>query len=191
MTKVFFFDLKAGQCSSVVEARLLRFWQAKNVKRGGELMWMDLLMVDFNVSYSFYHSRYNLFFHIYIYIDFHFVLCYLWAVSWLLVLIWFGVDPFVSIGFVFLLKDITTDPFEFSSYIITDRFLTVFQSTMMQVTIGAGRLPQFRDRLHAGTMFFVSGFDVSRCFKLITPYILSDRLRVIEKFPTFHWTRSS
>uniref|UniRef100_A0A0D3C2R7 40S ribosomal protein S25 n=1 Tax=Brassica oleracea var. oleracea TaxID=109376 RepID=A0A0D3C2R7_BRAOL len=99
MTKVFFFDLKAGQCSSVVEARLLRFWQAKNVKRGGELMWMDLLMVDFN-------------------------------------------------------------------------------STMMQVTIGAGRLPQFRDRLHAGTMFFVSGFDVSRCFKLITPYILSDRLRI-------------
>ncbi|KAF2601598.1 hypothetical protein F2Q70_00028054 [Brassica cretica] len=81
--KGFFFDLKAGQCSSVVEARLLRLWQAKNVKRGGELMWMDLLMVDFN-------------------------------------------------------------------------------STMMQVTIGAGRLPHFRDRLHAGTMFFVSGFDVSR-----------------------------
>ncbi|CAN6968944.1 hypothetical protein Bca4012_033743 [Brassica carinata] len=96
MTKVFF-DLKAGQCSSVVEARLLRFWQAKNVKRGGELMWMDLLMVDFN-------------------------------------------------------------------------------STMMQVTISAGRLPQFRDRLHAGTMFSVSGFDVSRCFKLITPSILSNHL---------------
>ena len=97
--KGFFFDLKAGQCSSVVEARLLRFWQAKNVKRGGELMWMDLLMVDFNVSNSFYHSRYNFFLiYIYIYIwifTLFFVLCYLWAVSWLLVLIWFGVDPFV------------------------------------------------------------------------------------------------
>ncbi|CAG7890306.1 unnamed protein product [Brassica rapa] len=84
MTKVFFSDLKSGRCSSVVEARLLRFWEAKNVKRGGELMWMDLLMVDVN-------------------------------------------------------------------------------STMMQVTISAGRLPQFRDMLHAGTMFSVSGFDVSRC----------------------------
>ncbi|CAF1930177.1 unnamed protein product [Brassica oleracea] len=84
LTKVFFSDLKTGRCSSVVEARLLRFWEAKNVKRGGELMWMDLLMVDVN-------------------------------------------------------------------------------STMMQVTISAGRLPQFRDRLLAGTMFSLSGFDVSRC----------------------------
>ncbi|XP_013617411.1 PREDICTED: uncharacterized protein LOC106323912 [Brassica oleracea var. oleracea] len=84
MTKVFFSDLKSGRCSSVVEARLLRFWEAKNVKRGGELIWMDLLMVDVN-------------------------------------------------------------------------------STMMQVTISASRLPQFWERLHAGTMFSVSGFDVSRC----------------------------
>ncbi|RID80630.1 hypothetical protein BRARA_A03277 [Brassica rapa] len=36
-------------------------------------------------------------------------------------------------------------------------------STVMQVTISAGRLPQFREKLLAGTMFSVSGFDVSRC----------------------------
>ncbi|KAG2251882.1 hypothetical protein Bca52824_082018 [Brassica carinata] len=84
MAKVFFSNLKSVRCSSVVEARLLRFWEARNVKRGGELMWMDLLMVDVN-------------------------------------------------------------------------------STMMQVTISAGRLPQFREMLHARTMFSVSGFDVSRC----------------------------
>ncbi|CAN7011777.1 unnamed protein product [Brassica oleracea var. botrytis] len=84
MAKVFFSDLKTGRCSSVVEVRLLRFWEARNVKRGGELMWMDLLMVDVN-------------------------------------------------------------------------------STVMQVTITAGRLPQFREKLHAGIMFSVSGFDVSRC----------------------------
>ncbi|KAH0882219.1 hypothetical protein HID58_058315, partial [Brassica napus] len=84
MAKVFFSDLKAGRCSSVVEARLLRYWEARNVKRGGELMWMDLLMVNVN-------------------------------------------------------------------------------STVMQVTISAGRLPQFLEQLHAGTMFSVSGFDVSRC----------------------------
>ncbi|KAJ4905969.1 hypothetical protein Rs2_09627 [Raphanus sativus] len=48
MTKVFFSDLKSGRCSAVVEARLLRFWEARNVKRGGELMWADLLLVDVN-----------------------------------------------------------------------------------------------------------------------------------------------
>ena len=45
-----FSDLKSGQCSSVVEARLLRFWEARNVKCGGEIKWMDLLMVDVKVS---------------------------------------------------------------------------------------------------------------------------------------------
>uniref|UniRef100_M4DEJ5 DUF223 domain-containing protein n=1 Tax=Brassica campestris TaxID=3711 RepID=M4DEJ5_BRACM len=61
MTKVFFSDLKAGRCSFVVEARLLRFWEAKNVKRGGELMWMDLLMVDVNVSSLVNEAKRNLF----------------------------------------------------------------------------------------------------------------------------------
>ncbi|XP_022576028.1 uncharacterized protein LOC106453740 [Brassica napus] len=79
-----FSDLKSGQCSSVVEARLLRFWEARNVKCGGEIKWMDLLMVD-------------------------------------------------------------------------------VKATMMQVTISSSRLPQYRERLIVGTMFFVSGFDVSRC----------------------------
>ncbi|KAG5386035.1 hypothetical protein IGI04_037505 [Brassica rapa subsp. trilocularis] len=41
-----FSDLKTGKCSSVVEARILRYWEARNVKRGGELMWMDMLLVD-------------------------------------------------------------------------------------------------------------------------------------------------
>ncbi|KAH0906542.1 hypothetical protein HID58_038369 [Brassica napus] len=42
--RVFFSDLKSGKCSSAVEVRLLRFWEAKNVKRGGELMWVDMLL---------------------------------------------------------------------------------------------------------------------------------------------------
>ncbi|CAG7872909.1 unnamed protein product [Brassica rapa] len=48
--RVFFSDLKSGKCSSAVEAWLLRFWEAKNVKRGGELMWADMLLIDVNVS---------------------------------------------------------------------------------------------------------------------------------------------
>lgn len=48
--RVFFSDLKSGKCSSVVEARLLRFWEAKNVKRGGELMWVDMLLIDVNAT---------------------------------------------------------------------------------------------------------------------------------------------
>ncbi|KAG2283849.1 hypothetical protein Bca52824_055069 [Brassica carinata] len=34
----FFSDLKSGKCSSIVEARFLRFWEARNVKRGGDLV---------------------------------------------------------------------------------------------------------------------------------------------------------
>nr|VDC90753.1 unnamed protein product [Brassica rapa] len=48
--KVFFSDLKSGKCSSVVEARLLRSWEAKNVKRDGELMWVDMLLIDVNAT---------------------------------------------------------------------------------------------------------------------------------------------
>ena len=50
ISRVFFSDLKSGKCSSVVEARLLRFSEARNVKRGGELMWVDMLLMDVNVS---------------------------------------------------------------------------------------------------------------------------------------------
>ncbi|CAN6889390.1 unnamed protein product, partial [Brassica oleracea] len=39
-----------GNCSSVVEARLLRYWETRNVKRGGELMWVDMLLVDVNAT---------------------------------------------------------------------------------------------------------------------------------------------
>ncbi|KAF2552743.1 hypothetical protein F2Q68_00037027 [Brassica cretica] len=50
-TRVFFSDLKSGgKCSSVVEARLLRYWEARNVKRGGDLMWVDMLMIDVNAT---------------------------------------------------------------------------------------------------------------------------------------------
>ncbi|CAN7050028.1 unnamed protein product [Brassica rapa subsp. trilocularis] len=78
----FFSDLKSGKCTSVIEARLLRFWEARNIKCGGELMWVDMLLVDVN-------------------------------------------------------------------------------ATMMQATINASGLPRFQSRLAAGTMFSVSGFDVS------------------------------
>ena len=39
----------------------------------------------------------------------------------------------------------------------------LFPSTVMQATINANRLPKFRERLAAGTMYSVSGFDVVRC----------------------------
>ncbi|KAL0826959.1 hypothetical protein Bca101_050636 [Brassica carinata] len=31
-------DLKAGRCSNTADIRLLRFWEARNVRKGGELM---------------------------------------------------------------------------------------------------------------------------------------------------------
>ncbi|KAF8096421.1 hypothetical protein N665_0309s0047 [Sinapis alba] len=41
-------DLKAGRCSNTAEVRLLRFWEARNVRKGGELMSIDMLFVDEN-----------------------------------------------------------------------------------------------------------------------------------------------
>ncbi|CAH8306362.1 unnamed protein product [Eruca vesicaria subsp. sativa] len=46
--------IPSWRCSSAVEARLLR-----NIKRGGELMWMDLLIVDINVSGFLFSSLYQ------------------------------------------------------------------------------------------------------------------------------------
>ncbi|KAG2311058.1 hypothetical protein Bca52824_022615 [Brassica carinata] len=37
-------DLQTGRSSSTVEVRLLRFWEARNVRRGGELI--DMLLLD-------------------------------------------------------------------------------------------------------------------------------------------------
>ncbi|KAF3512814.1 hypothetical protein F2Q69_00007877 [Brassica cretica] len=68
---------KSGKCSSIVEARLMRFWEARNMKRQGDL-------VDVN-------------------------------------------------------------------------------ATIMQATINSSRLPRFRSRLTAGSMYTISGFDVARC----------------------------
>ncbi|CAG7894899.1 unnamed protein product [Brassica rapa] len=38
-------SVTSGRCSSVVDAMLLRYWEARNVKGGGELMWVDMLMI--------------------------------------------------------------------------------------------------------------------------------------------------
>ncbi|XP_033132619.1 uncharacterized protein LOC103847688 isoform X1 [Brassica rapa] len=47
--RVFLPDLKSGRCS---EVRLLRFWEARNIKRGDELMSVDMLLLDSNVTSS-------------------------------------------------------------------------------------------------------------------------------------------
>ncbi|KAH0902478.1 LOW QUALITY PROTEIN: hypothetical protein HID58_041981, partial [Brassica napus] len=49
-SRVFFSDLKSGKCFSIVKVRLLRFCEARNVMRGGELMWLDMFMVDVNFA---------------------------------------------------------------------------------------------------------------------------------------------
>ncbi|CAG7876677.1 unnamed protein product [Brassica rapa] len=48
---VFLSDLQTGRSSSTVQFRLLRFWEARNVRRGGELMGVDMLLLDSQVSY--------------------------------------------------------------------------------------------------------------------------------------------
>ncbi|CAH8320550.1 unnamed protein product [Eruca vesicaria subsp. sativa] len=39
-------DMRPGRCSATVEIRLLRFWEARNVRKGGELMSVDMLFID-------------------------------------------------------------------------------------------------------------------------------------------------
>ncbi|CAN7047800.1 unnamed protein product [Brassica rapa subsp. trilocularis] len=41
-------DLRAGRCSNTAEVRLLRF--ARNINKGGELMSVDMLLIDENIS---------------------------------------------------------------------------------------------------------------------------------------------
>nr|VDD30039.1 unnamed protein product [Brassica oleracea] len=44
------------RCSNVAEVRLLRFWEARNLRKGGELMSVDMLFIDENVSLFFHES---------------------------------------------------------------------------------------------------------------------------------------
>ncbi|CAF1903904.1 BnaC02g46100D [Brassica napus] len=41
-------DLRAGRCSNTAEVCLLRFWEAKNINKGKELMSVDMLLIDEN-----------------------------------------------------------------------------------------------------------------------------------------------
>ncbi|CDY65483.1 BnaCnng47240D [Brassica napus] len=43
---IFLSDLKIGRCSSTVQVRLLRLWEAKNVRRSCKLMGVDMLQLD-------------------------------------------------------------------------------------------------------------------------------------------------
>lgn len=50
-------DLRAGRCSNTAEVRLLRFWESRNINKGGELLSLDLLLIDENVSASDFQFR--------------------------------------------------------------------------------------------------------------------------------------
>ncbi|XP_018515311.1 uncharacterized protein LOC108872317 isoform X3 [Brassica rapa] len=43
---VFLSDLQRGRSSSTLQVRLLRFWDPRNVGRGGDLMGVDMLLLD-------------------------------------------------------------------------------------------------------------------------------------------------
>ena len=43
-------NLRAGRCSNTAEVRLLRFWDAKNINKGGALMSVEMLLIDEHVS---------------------------------------------------------------------------------------------------------------------------------------------
>ncbi|CAH8302836.1 unnamed protein product [Eruca vesicaria subsp. sativa] len=40
--------LKVRPCSNTTEVHLLRFWEARNLRKGGEPMSLDMLLIDEN-----------------------------------------------------------------------------------------------------------------------------------------------
>ncbi|KAH0926469.1 hypothetical protein HID58_018725, partial [Brassica napus] len=50
-------DLQSGRSSSTVEVRLLRFWEARNVRRSGELMGVDMHLLDSQVRFYIRHCE--------------------------------------------------------------------------------------------------------------------------------------
>ncbi|CAH8306762.1 unnamed protein product [Eruca vesicaria subsp. sativa] len=47
-SRVLFSDVKSARCYSNVEARLLRMWEARSGRRGGQLTCLNMLMIDVN-----------------------------------------------------------------------------------------------------------------------------------------------
>ncbi|CAH8355306.1 unnamed protein product [Eruca vesicaria subsp. sativa] len=47
---IFLADLKDGRCPNTNEVHLLRVWEARNVRKGGELMSLDMLLIDENAA---------------------------------------------------------------------------------------------------------------------------------------------
>ncbi|CAH8359542.1 unnamed protein product [Eruca vesicaria subsp. sativa] len=43
-------DLKIGRCSNTTEVQLPWFWEARNVRKGGELMSLHMLLIDKNAA---------------------------------------------------------------------------------------------------------------------------------------------
>ncbi|KAG2310719.1 hypothetical protein Bca52824_022276 [Brassica carinata] len=39
-------NLRAGRCSNTAEVRLLRFWEARNINNRGELISLEMLLID-------------------------------------------------------------------------------------------------------------------------------------------------
>ncbi|KAG2307803.1 hypothetical protein Bca4012_083218 [Brassica carinata] len=56
---VFLSNLQTDRSSFPVQVRLLRFWEARNVRRGGELIGVDMLLLYSQVIYLAPHFVYS------------------------------------------------------------------------------------------------------------------------------------
>ncbi|CAF1915930.1 unnamed protein product [Brassica oleracea] len=102
-------NLRTGRCSNTAEVRLLRFWEAQNIRKGGELMSLDMLLLDEQVT---------------------------------------------------LPLSIFSDRLRFSACHLI--ILSLKQSTLIQGTVNAARLDTYRELFVEGSVYSLSGFDVTR-----------------------------
>ncbi|KAG2298280.1 hypothetical protein Bca52824_034752 [Brassica carinata] len=56
---VFLSDLQTGRSSSFVQVRLLYFWEVRSVRCGGELMGVDMLLLDSQKKYVMAEREYR------------------------------------------------------------------------------------------------------------------------------------
>lgn len=158
--------LKYGRCSSTVEVevRLLRFWEARNIKRGGHLMGVDMLLLDSKVIPFF-------------------------KFMFIIVLNRSPILRFMFNSIMISILFISSSWFGFeSSFKLCSSVYKRFQAMLIPATINVNRLPTYRGHLKVGSMFSLSDFDVTRCnqnFRLSdSPLLIRFTLCILQISPS-------
>ncbi|KAH0897719.1 hypothetical protein HID58_047287 [Brassica napus] len=142
-------DLHSGRSSSAVEVGLLRFWEARNVRRSGELMGVDMLLLDSQILHHFRSTFFS----------------EKSAMANVLVLLSdLHSGRSSSAVEVRLLRFWEARNVRRSGELMgVDMLLLDSQSTMMPATVNVNRLATHLTNLEEGSVYSLTGFEVTHC----------------------------